>query len=171
MNTLALTPPTPDSGWDLYAVDGNIAVITGASAIAQDMASAIKTFLGECWYNLSLGVRYLSPPAPGAGQDILGQRPAPAFIKAQFVAAATTVPGVTAPVCYLTGPDPRTRVLGGQVQSVLPTGETVVASSLPGVAPWYVTGASPNATGAIEYLSTDSGQYIITGGGQYIVRG
>lgn len=47
------------SSWDL-TLDGagNIAVGDSDISIAQDVASACRTFLGECWYDNSLGMPY-----------------------------------------------------------------------------------------------------------------
>ena len=57
MNTIALSSPA----WDLEVdATGNIAMATGPNAIAQDVASAISTFLGEVYYDTTLGVPYLT---------------------------------------------------------------------------------------------------------------
>ena len=43
--------------WDLCVdTSGNIALATEPYAIAQDVASACKTFLGECWYDTTYGI-------------------------------------------------------------------------------------------------------------------
>jgi len=92
--------------WDLVLdAQGNIALCSAPYALAQDCASAIKTWLAEVWYNTTIGV-----PWP----LILGQFPPLSFVKAQIVAQALTVPGVTAAVCFLTEIGPRS--LTGQVQ-------------------------------------------------------
>ena len=85
MNTFAL-----NAGWDLHVDgNGNLATLTDDQATtAQDVASAIRTYLGECWYDTTLGMPYL--------QSILGKRPTSAFLKAQIRKAALTVTGVTA---------------------------------------------------------------------------
>ncbi len=62
----------------------NIAVATDPYSVAQDVASAVRTFVGECYYQTNLGIPYF--------QQILGQLPALAFVKAQICAAAATVP-------------------------------------------------------------------------------
>ncbi|WP_211629339.1 hypothetical protein, partial [Paraburkholderia nemoris] len=56
--------------------------------IAQDVASAIRTFRGECWYDTTLGLPYW--------QNILGKLPTVSFIQSEIVRAALTVPNVTA---------------------------------------------------------------------------
>lgn len=82
MNTLTL-----DTSWDLI-VDGrgNIGVSTAQAAIAQDVASAAQTFLGELWYEPNVGVPYT--------QDILGQNPPLTLMQEAYDAMALTVPDV-----------------------------------------------------------------------------
>lgn len=141
MNTLHLSAPTTEepSGWDLTLdAAGNLAVATGPYAIAQDVASALRLFLGELWYDTASGIPYID--------QILGQRPPLQFLKAQFVAAAATVPGVTTVLCFLTGPGPN-REIGGQIQVTDNTGRVTVIESTtilqPGVIPWYVRSVEP----------------------------
>lgn len=93
--------------WDLVLdVSGNIAVASNPYALAQDAASAIKLFLGELWYNTSAGVPYFT--------EILGQAPSFALMKAEFVKAALTVPGVVSARCFISGYSDR--LITGQVQ-------------------------------------------------------
>lgn len=80
--------------WDLCKdAAGNIAVASEPYARAQDVASAIKTFLAECWYDTSQGVPYF--------QQILGKAPPIQYFKDQMVAAAMTVPGVVSATCVV----------------------------------------------------------------------
>ena len=86
------------STWDL-CVDafGNWAMASAPYAIAQDVASAIRTFLGEVWYNNTLGIPYFTA--------ILGELPPVGIFQAYMVQAALTVPFVVAnpaPVCNIT---------------------------------------------------------------------
>jgi len=85
---------------------GNIAMATIPYSYAQDAASAIRTFLGECYYNTALGVPYF--------QQILGKRPPIELMRAQFIAAAMTVPGVVAAQVFFS--DFVDRKVSGQVQ-------------------------------------------------------
>lgn len=87
MNTLLLS-----SGWDL-TVDsqGNIATAYGLPngelyALAQDVASTWRLFLGELWYDTTQGIPYFA--------QILGYMPPLALVQGALVAAALTVPGV-----------------------------------------------------------------------------
>jgi hypothetical protein len=83
MNTLLLDTEL----WDLVLdTSGNIAMASRPYSIAQDVASAIKLFKGELWYNTNKGVPYFS--------EILGKYPPESLIKARLVAAALTVPNV-----------------------------------------------------------------------------
>ncbi|ACR29231.1 hypothetical protein [Burkholderia glumae] len=82
--------------WDL-CVDaaGNIAVADEPYAIAQDAASAVRTFQGECWFNTTIGVPYWS--------DILGHRPPLQLVKSSIVTEAKRVQNVVGAQCFLTG--------------------------------------------------------------------
>ncbi|HEY0120663.1 MAG TPA: hypothetical protein VGC14_02690 [Rhizobium sp.] len=93
--------------WDL-AVDtsGNIAVASEPYALAQDAASAIRTFEGEVFYDTTLGIPYFS--------QILGYAPPISLMKAYFNEAALTVDGVVTSKCFITSWD--NRVVTGQVQ-------------------------------------------------------
>ena len=108
------------SSWDLVLDSaGGIAVAAEPYAIAQDVASACKLFLGEYYYDTTLGVPYF--------QQILGQAPPLGLIKARLVEAALTVPGCNNPVVYLSALSGN-RVLSGQVQFTDGSGQTQVAA-------------------------------------------
>lgn len=114
MTTLCLDRTT----WDLFLdTPGNIALASGPYALAQDAASAIKLFAGELYYDTSQGVPYFS--------QILGEFPSLQFMKAQFEAAALTVPGVITASCTIASFTGRTLV--GQVQITDSTGITATA--------------------------------------------
>ena len=113
--TMFLNPSTWD--WDIDA-SGNIAKADEPYALAQDAASAIRTFQGECWYDSTVGVPYWSL--------ILGKQPPLSLVKAQFVAAALTVPNVATAVCYLNAIVNRNLV--GQVQITDVSGNVSVAT-------------------------------------------
>lgn len=111
MNTLLLDRTI----WDLCLdASGNIAMATNPYAIAQDAASAIRTFQGEVWYDTTQGVPYFD--------QILGQYPPIALMRAQFVAAALTVPETVSAVCFLDAV--LNRRLTGQVQIMDTSGAT-----------------------------------------------
>ena len=96
MNTLLLN----QDNWDLCLdAFGNIAMASDPYAPAQDAASALRTFTGECWYDTTKGVPYF--------QTTLGLAPPAAFLKSQFEATALTVPGVTSALCLLGALDER----------------------------------------------------------------
>ncbi len=91
LNTLLLDTVV----WDLVLdSNGDIALASPPYAVAQDVASAIKTFLGECWYDTTLGVPYW--------QQLLEQPPSQAQIVAAMNAAAMTVPGVVSASTVIT---------------------------------------------------------------------
>lgn len=142
MNTLALSTPSQDgSGWDIYAdASGQLAVNTGGLAIAQDVASAVRVFQGESWYNAAAGVPYFQRIFGGARVSLQ-------FVKQCLISAGSIVPGVSSIVCYLTGPN-RDRTVGGQLQ-IYSNGSlvgTVQTGSLGGVLPWWVNSAADFTT-------------------------
>ncbi len=104
--------------WDLVLdVSGNIAVATNPYALAQDAASAIRTFAGEDWYNTAIGVPYT---------QLLGRAPNIALMKAKFIEAALTVPEVIAAQVFISSIVGR-RVTG-QVQVTDTSGRITAAA-------------------------------------------
>lgn len=103
MNTLLLDR----SAWDLLLdAAGNIALATEPYSLAQDAASAIKTYIGECYWDTTIGVPYL--------QQIFGKNPSISQIKGLFVAAAKTVPDVSFAQVFIISAGNRS--ISGQVQ-------------------------------------------------------
>lgn len=114
MNTLLLDRTT----WDLCLdTSGNIAVASGPYALAQDVASACRLFLGELFYDTTKGIPYFG--------QVLGQPPSIPFLKAQLVAQALTVPGVVSAQCFISSIVGRK--VSGQIQFVDSSGQTGVA--------------------------------------------
>lgn len=97
------------TAWDLVLDSGgNVALAGEPYSIAQDVASAIRTFLGECWYDVTQGIPFW--------QEILGFMPPDSLVKARIINAAKTVPNVAdVSVIFLDFTD---RVLTGQVQII-----------------------------------------------------
>lgn len=107
------------TNWDLVVdSDGDIAVASPPYSQAQDAASAIRTFLGEVYYDTTLGVDYTR---------ILYQFPSITLMKQAFVDAAMTVPGIIAAVVFISSFSP-TREITGQVQITNDTGQSSVAN-------------------------------------------
>jgi uncharacterized lipoprotein YbaY len=105
--------------WDIVTdVTGNIAVASNPYSLAQDAASAIKTFEGEVWYSSNYGIPYWT--------QILGHAPPITLMKAAFNQAALTVPQVATSVTYLTGWAERR--VSGQVQITSTTGQPAAAN-------------------------------------------
>ena len=103
LNTLLLD----NLAWDLVLdSNGDIALAAPPYAVAQDVASAIRLFLGELWYDTTQGVAYW--------QQLLGQNPTTSQIAAAFNKAALTVPGVATANTVITSI--AGRKVSGQVQ-------------------------------------------------------
>lgn len=109
MNTLLLD----QTAWDLVLdASGNIAMASPPYALAQDVASAVRTFLGEVYYNTTLGVQYFAD--------------APAALLAQAISnQALTVPGVVSAQTIVSF---KNGVLSGQVIFTGDSGETTEVS-------------------------------------------
>jgi hypothetical protein len=103
MNTLLLDTVA----WDLVLdSNGDIALAAPPYAVAQDVASAIKLFQGELWYDTTQGVPYW--------QQLLGQNPSSSQIIAALNQAALIVPGVVTANTIITSISGRE--VSGQVQ-------------------------------------------------------
>jgi hypothetical protein len=88
MSTTPLSTLLLDTvAWDLVLdSNGNIALATPPYSTAQDVASAIRTFLGEVYYDTTTGVPYW--------QQLLGQPLSQTLVIRAMNSAALTVPGV-----------------------------------------------------------------------------
>lgn len=115
MRTLLLDPDT----WaPVVDANNNIAVADEPYAIAQDVASAVKLFAGELYYDNEKGVPYF--------ERIFGEQPDGQYINAQVEKAALTVPGVVSAKAFIV--QFKERALSGQVQVVDLNGTTTVVN-------------------------------------------
>jgi hypothetical protein len=93
--------------WDLVLdAENNIAVAAAPYALAQDAASAVRTWLGEVYFDTTLGIPYLT--------QVFGRVPALSLLKGQLQATAETVPGVATATVFLTSTEGR--IVSGQIQ-------------------------------------------------------
>lgn len=114
MQTLLLD----DENWDLSIdASGNIAVAPDPLSMAQDAASAIRTFAGEVYFDTTIGIPYFS--------QILGYAPPVSLMKAYFNQAAMQVPGVAAAKTFIT--NWQDRIVSGQVQITDSSGKVTAA--------------------------------------------
>jgi len=121
MKTMLLDPQT----WDLVLdASGNIASAENPYALAQNAASAIRMFLGEQWYNTTLGVPYLT--TGNQSQQLLGSPPNVALMKSIFARVAKTVPDVISAKVFITSIVDRN--VRGQVQVTGPDGKVTAAN-------------------------------------------
>lgn len=109
MDTLYL-----NDDWDLTAdSQGNIALANAPYAVAQDVASECKLWLGEARFDSTKGIPY--------DTSILGELPPPAKLIAWYKQAAEGVPEVADATVVLQYAD---RHLTGQIQCTLTDGES-----------------------------------------------
>lgn len=95
--------------WDLVLdASGNIAMAQPPYALAQDVACAIRTFLGEVWYNTAIGIPYWT--------QILGKLPPASLLIEMINQAALSMFGVASVQTVITGFSDR--AITGQVQFV-----------------------------------------------------
>jgi hypothetical protein len=114
------------SQWDLVVnASGNIAVAAEPYALAQDAASAIRTFEGECFWDTSVGVPYLS--------QILGKVVPLSLLKQALIEAALTVPNVVSAQVFVSSVTDRT--LQGQVQVASASGRVSEPTSFVAINP------------------------------------
>jgi hypothetical protein len=112
MNTMFLNPDT----WDLVVDDyGNIAMAESPYAIAQDVASACRLWLGEARYDTTRGIPYET--------SLLGELPPQSLIASWFETEAETVPEVESAQVVLSF-DQTTRQMSGQIQITQTSSET-----------------------------------------------
>lgn len=103
MNTLLLD----QSAWDLVLnSSGNIAMASNPYSLAQDVASAVRLFLGELYYDTTQGIPYWT--------KILGYLPPISLMTQLIEKAALTVPEVVVATCTIQSFTDRE--VNGQVQ-------------------------------------------------------
>ena len=84
---MAKTLLLDQSAWDLVLdASGSIALASEPYATAQDVASAVRTFEGECWYDTTRGMPYW--------QSILGKLPPSSLVKRRAEIEALRIPRV-----------------------------------------------------------------------------
>ena len=116
-NTLLLD----QSAWDLVLdASGNIALAQPPYALAQDVASAVRTFLGELWYDTTQGVPYWT--------QILGKLPSSSLLIELINQQVLCVSGVVSSQTTVTSFSPATREVTGQIQFVDSSGVTTTVN-------------------------------------------
>lgn len=97
------------TAWDLVLdSNGNMALASPPYALEQDVASAVRLFLGELWYDTTKGIPYF--------EEILGQLPPVSLLTAYIEQAALTVPGVVSARCVVSSF--QNRAISGEIQFI-----------------------------------------------------
>lgn len=96
-----------DTGDSCLDASGNIAVASAPYSIAQDVATQLSTFLGECWYDATQGIPYW--------QQILGKRPPASLIISLLEAQALLVPDVETAVATIGGINAQRGAIGQMI--------------------------------------------------------
>lgn len=108
-----------ETGDSCLDANGNIAVAAAPYSIAQDTATQVSTFLGECWYDKNQGVPYW--------QEILGKRPPASLIASLFEAQALLVPDVETATVTIGGLNKQRGAIG----QMIVTDTDGIATTLP----------------------------------------
>lgn len=105
--------------WDLVIdASGNIAMASAPYAIAQDVASAVRLFLGELWYDTTQGIPYWT--------QVLGKLPPASLLIELINQAARSVPDVVSCQTFITSFT--ARGVSGQIQFVDVNNQTTTVS-------------------------------------------
>lgn len=105
--------------WDLCQdTSGNIACASNPYAMAQDAATAIRTWRGDVYYDTTAGIPYRD--------QILGQQVPLSLVRSYLETEALTVPGVVQARAFFTRFEGRH--LSGQVQITDRTGALSAAA-------------------------------------------
>jgi hypothetical protein len=88
---------------DLDLAAGDLILVTGVDAIAQDLDIRLNTFKGEWFLDTRIGVPYF--------QEILGEKPRLVALKGIFREAILLTPGVQSISDFVLSYDGPTRVL------------------------------------------------------------
>lgn len=116
---MASTLLLDQTAWDLVLdASGNIALAGEPYAIAQDVASAVRTFITECAYDTDQGLPYFG--------EVLGELPPAGFLRQKIQDIALTVPKVAAATVVFV--DFAGRGLTGQIQITDSDGNTSEAN-------------------------------------------
>jgi hypothetical protein len=95
--------------WDLFAdAAGNWALAAPPYAIAQDVASAQRTFQGDVYYDQTIGIPYT--------QQILSGGVPLALLQSAYQSAALTIQGVVQAQTMITGFDPDSGNVSGYTE-------------------------------------------------------
>lgn len=83
------------AAWDIALDDtGSLAIASNPYAVAQDVACACSTFLGEAWYDTTLGIPYY--------ERILGHWPGTQLINTKMQTEALKLDYVQSAACTVT---------------------------------------------------------------------
>lgn len=115
LNTLLLDT----DAWDLVLdASGNIAMASPPYSLAQDVASAVRTFLSEVFYDTTQGIPYPT--------QVLGQIPPAALLTQLISNQALTVSGVVSAQTVITSFNARS--VQGQIQFTDESGGTTIVN-------------------------------------------
>lgn len=108
-----------DKDLEISPVDGDSVWVVGAEGVASDQQSRLRTWLGEWFWDVSIGFPY---------DDVLGKTLAEAKFRRALEAVAGAAPGTVSVTVSSVTFDREARVVSAEYQSVCDTGEVITAS-------------------------------------------
>lgn len=118
---LDLDPASPNYG-DIKIVNGDFVLIDGNDAILQDIITRLRTFLGECFMDNTVGIDYFN--------QVMVKNPNQAAIDAIFQNVILATPGVDSLSSYSFSPDFVRRTLHLSFRAVTTTGVVSYAGTV-----------------------------------------
>lgn len=110
---LDLNPASPNYG-DLLIVNGDFVLVDGAQAILQDIITRLRTFLGECFIDNTVGIDYFN--------SVMVKNPDQATIDGIFQNVILATPGVQSLASYSFSADFVRRILTLNFRAVTTSG-------------------------------------------------
>jgi hypothetical protein len=105
--------------WDLIIdADRNMALCAAPYAVAQDVASAVRTFTDEVIFDLNVGIPYF--------EEILGNTPPLQLVQGRITTEALTVPNVSQARTLIN--KSREGAISGEIQIIDTAGEALNVS-------------------------------------------
>lgn len=106
---------------DLIIENGDMSLVEGDDAIAQDLQQTLQTWFGEWFLDIFFGIPYR--------QRILVKNPNIDDIQALILNAAQSVPGIAQILDFSFNYDPKARTLDVTVIAQTSTGQTIQAQT------------------------------------------
>lgn len=112
-----------DENWDILVAGSDLTLTTDIDAIRQHLSQRLKTFYGEWFLNMEIGVPYF--------QQVLRKNPDPVVIDSIFKREIINTPGIVQLTDFNLDLDPATRVLTLFFSALCTEGEITFTEVIP----------------------------------------